>query len=165
VRVQADAHTIANGLYRYPSGWNLSNMVTRKYNVTSKNVVLPEGSTATNAVGLLFDRLSLGQEVPEIAQVLWGDVYATAFPDRCCVCLYSEQKWFELRSILERIPNTTNEQKKLRRIALGLEVKISHSEPFIVPVTLASYGRLSGDDVLVVKGPECMELWAMDSFD
>lgn len=135
----------------------------RVYRVTSKNVVLPEGSTATNSVGLLFERPVLGQIAPEIAEALSGDLYATAFPDRRCVCLYSEKKWLELRSLLDRIPNETVEQRKIRRIALGFEAKISHSEPFIVPVTLTSYGRLTGDDLLVVEEPEYMELWARDS--
>lgn len=135
------------------------------YRVTSKNVVLPEGSTATNSVGLLFDRPALGQIVPEIAQVLWNDLYATAFPDKRCVCLYSEKRWLELRSILDRIPSETIEQRKIRRIALGFETKISRSEPFIVPVTLVSYGRLTGKDMLVVEGHEYMELWAKDLYD
>lgn len=136
---------------------------TRVYRVTSKNVDLPEGSTATNAVGLLFERPVLGQIAPEIAKALSGDLYATAFPDQRCICLYSEKRWLELRSLLDRIPNETVEQRKIRRIALGFEAKISRSEPFIVPITLASYGRLTGDDLLVVEGPEYMELWARDS--
>ena len=133
------------------------------YTAASKNVVLPEGTTATNSVGLLFDRGVLASLAPELAEAVAGDLYATAFPDRRCVCLYSRNRWLELRSILARIPNDTFEQRKIRRIALGFEAKISLSEPFLIPIMLASYGRLTGDDFLVVEGPEYMELWARDS--
>ena len=95
------------------SGPNAIPEEPRVYRVTSKSVVPPEGSTAANAVGLLFERPVLGQIAPEITEALLGDLYAIAFLGRRCVCLYSDKKWLELRSILDRIPSETIEQRKI----------------------------------------------------
>jgi DNA-binding transcriptional regulator/RsmH inhibitor MraZ len=128
--------------------------------ILSTYVELPEGFLHPNAVGLHFDRSELAAASPSVARVLLGNMVASAFPDRRCVCLYSERRWSGLRQILDQIPNDTFEQRKIRRIALGLEAQISVRAPFIVPVTLQSYARLTGDDLLLVEGPEYVEIWS-----
>lgn len=132
------------------------------YRVQSKHVELPEGVICQNTVGLLFDRPSLAKTAPETAWALMGDLVATAFPGHRCVCLYSQKNWQKLRNILERIPYTTKEQRMLKRLALGFEVTLSRSEPLIVPATLELYARLTGDDLLIVKNSDYMEIWARD---
>lgn len=128
--------------------------------IFSTYVELPEGYLHPSAVGLLFDRSELAAAFPSVARVLLGNMVATSFPDRRCVCLYSERRWSDLRQILDQIPNDTFEQRKIRRIALGFETQISARAPFIVPVTLQSYAHLTGDDLLLVDGPEYMEIWS-----
>ncbi|GGC77312.1 hypothetical protein GCM10011362_27360 [Marinobacter halophilus] len=41
-----------------------------------------------------------------------------------------------------------------------METQIPVRAPFIVPVTLQSYARLTGDDLLLVEGPEYMKIWS-----
>lgn len=128
--------------------------------ILSTYVELPEGYLHPNGVGLLFDRSDFAAASPSVARVLLGNLVATAFPGRRCVCLFSERRWSDLRQILDQIPNNTFEQRKIRRIALGFETQISARAPFIVPVTLQSYAHLTGDDLLLVDGPEYMEIWS-----
>lgn len=128
--------------------------------ILSTYVELPEGYLHPNAVGLLFDRSDFAAASPSVARVLLGNLVATAFPGRRCVCLFSERRWSELRQILGQIPSDTFEGRTIRRIALGLETQILARAPFIVPVTLQSYARLTGDDLLLVEGPEYMEIWS-----
>lgn len=138
----------------------MANRSAQAYRIRSTQVVLPEGSIYPNGVGLLFDRSDLAKSAPSIALALRGNVVATTFPERRCVCIYSESRWLELRQLLNRIPNQKFEQRKIRRIALGFETWISSTAPFIVPVTLQSYAGLTGDDVLLVESSEYMELWS-----
>lgn len=123
---------------------------------------LPEGVICKNTVGLLFDRASLAKMAPEITWALTGDLVATVFPSNRCVCIYSQKNWQRLRNLLERIPHVVTEQRMLKRIALGFEVTLLRSEPLIIPRTLELYAGLTGDDLLIVKDSDYMEIWARD---
>lgn len=153
---------MANDWYAYLNDEILGNVVKKHYSVVSRQVEFPEGVVLKNSVGLLFDRSMLGELCPEVARAVAGDLVATVFPDRRCVSLFSKSRWSELRKILDKVPRDTLEQRTLRRLALGFETYIPRTEPMIVTVTLESYARLTGDDVLVVQNAGYMELWAKD---
>ncbi|MBQ0834780.1 hypothetical protein [Marinobacter sp.] len=153
---------MAHDSYRYCNAGNLSKEGIQTFGVTSKHVELPEGVILENTAGLLFERSILGDLCPEVAWAVAGDLVATVFPERHCVSLFRKKCWQELREILENMPRGTLEQRALKRVALGFETCIRSSEPLIVTGSLECYARLTGDDVLVVKNSDYMELWAKD---
>jgi hypothetical protein len=148
-----------NDWHRYLNDGSSSSLGKQEYSVVSRQVEFPEGVVLKNSTGLLFDRSMLGELCPEVAWAVAGDLVATVFPDRRYVSLFSESRWKELRQILNKVPRDTLEQRTLRRLALGFETYIPRSEPIVITVTLKSYAKLTGDDLLVVKSRDYMELW------
>lgn len=136
------------------------NRIGCAYRVSSTYAEFPDEPDYGPECGLLFSREYISKLAPEFKSMLSGSMVATALPGFRGVCLFSEQKWEKVRTVFERLPNVDFEARRLQRVALGYATPLEASCPFVIPVTLQSYARLTGDDVLIVFEDDYAEIWS-----
>ncbi len=136
------------------------NRIGCAYRVSSTYAEYPDEPDYGPECGLLFSRASISKLAPEFESMLSGSMVATALPGFRGVCLFSQRKWEKVRLVFESLPNVDFEVRRLQRVALGHATPLEASCPCVIPITLQSYARLTGDDVLIVFEGDYAEIWS-----
>jgi len=113
---------------------------------------------------LYLNRAALCRMCPLLEVLLSKGLMITASPDWRAVCIYSENRWEELRPQIEALPNGNPEARRIQRILLGNAAPVDEDEALMVPGTLVSHGKLShfSDSPLwlTVFNGDSAELWS-----
>ncbi len=132
-----------------------------RWKVGCAHTVTSVSVSSDNSVSL--DRVSIAQGSSECSQMFSDDLVITASPDWPALCVYSADRWENVRTQLLALPNMDPEARKVQRRMLGYAHMISSDDRLQIDPPLAELAGLCKKDErcwLICFSPDSAEIWS-----